>query len=124
MGIKGAKLAWIVVSDLKKSMQFFTEKLGFKEKMFAEEFQWAELEAPEGGMTIGIAQKGYDSQIDSGDNAVITMTVEDIVKEKEELQSKGVKFLGEIIEVPGYVKLQTFVDEDGNHFQLVELLKH
>ena len=55
-------------------------------------------------------------------NAVLAMTVDDIVAAKKELEGKKVSFIGDIIEVPGYVKMATFADPDGNIFQLVQEL--
>jgi hypothetical protein len=39
------------------------------------------------------------------------------------LIKKQVKMLGEMMEVPGHVKLQMFQDSDGNHFQLAQMLE-
>ena len=55
-------------------------------------------------------------------NAVLAMTVDDIVAAKKELEGKKVSCIGDIIEVPGYVKMATFADPDGNIFQLVQEL--
>ena len=57
-----------------------------------------------------------------GNNSVVTLTVTDIVESKAELEAKGVKFFGDIIEVPGHVKMATFADPDNNVFQLVQML--
>lgn len=38
------------------------------------------------------------------------------------MAKKGAKFVGDVMEVPGACKLQTFQDADGNTFQLVENL--
>ena len=51
-----------------------------------------------------------------------TFTVPDIKKAIGEMSKKGVKLIGEMMEVPGHVKLQFFVDADGNTFQIVEEL--
>lgn len=120
---KGAHLAWFVVSDLNKSKKFFTEELGFKLSNESEEFGWMELNGVDGGMTIGIARKDDMTPILPGQNAVITITVDDVVKAKESLTKKGVKMHGEIQEIPGHVKMQLFSDNDGNYFQLCQLLE-
>lgn len=122
MGAKSAELAWVVVQDLEKAKKFFTEALDFVVTTESEQWGWIELKGKEGGMTIGLAKDDAHSPIARGSNAIITLTVDDIEKERKSLATKGVKLLGDIMEVPGHVKMQLFTDADGNHFQLVQLL--
>ena len=124
MNIKSIDLAWIVVNDLPKSVKFYTEKVGLKLMEFHEGFGWAELQGQDGGIKLGLAQMqptGNDG-INPGQNAVVTLTVDNIEDAIIDLKEKGAKLMGEIQEVPGHVKLQMVQDEDGNHFQLVECL--
>jgi hypothetical protein len=75
---KSADLAWIVVSDFEKSRNFFKETLGCKEVSYQEAFGWSELQGAEGGMTIGISKDNDFNSIKPGQNAVITIKVEDL----------------------------------------------
>jgi len=122
MIVKKIDLAWITVSDYAKTKKFFTETLDLKISSDSAEYGWAELKGPQGA-TLGIAQENpqYGSE-KAGHNAVLVFTVEDIVAAKKELEAKGVKFEGDIMEVPGHVKLATFIDLDGNKFQLAQEL--
>ncbi len=122
MKIKSIDLAWIVVKDLKQSVKFYTEKVGLKLMEFHENFGWAELSGENGGMKLGIAQEHPTANegIVSGNNAVITLTVSSLEEAISDLKAKGAKLIGEILEVPGHVKMQMVQDEDGNHFQLVQ----
>jgi predicted enzyme related to lactoylglutathione lyase len=120
--VKSFNLAWIVVSDIKKARKFFIETLGLKEHIYTEEYGWAELSGQDGGTKIGLAQKSDKSEIEAGENAVITLTVANLEKTVAEFKKKNVNLVGEIIEVPGHVKLQLFTDQDGNKFQLVQTL--
>ena len=120
MLVKKSGLAWISVRDLKRAQDFFTDVLGLSVTSFNKEFGWAELCTPEGGMRLGIG-KG-DQQVKPGSNAVVTFTVDDIYAMKKVLEGKKVTIIGDIIEIPGHVKLLTFTDPDGNTFQLVEEL--
>lgn len=123
MAIKRMDLAWITTSDIKKAQKFFTETLGLTELGFASEHGWMEAQGKEGGLVIGIAQDNVeDGESNPGSNAVITFTVDSIEETMKDLQKKGVKFLDDIVEVPGHVKMVSFVDFDGNIFQLVENL--
>lgn len=128
MDAKAFGLAWIVVSDFDKAKKFFKETLGMNVSKIDEEHGWMECTGSSGkGAMIGVAKKSSCTEegscpIKVGSNAVITLTVDDIVKSRAELEKKGVKLFGEISEVPGHVKLQTFADPDGNIYQLVQLL--
>lgn len=123
MTIKSINLAWIVVKDLKAAVKFYTQNVGLKLHEIDEKYGWAELSGQDGGTRLGIAQKSDQEIIQPGQNAVITLTVADLIKAKTDLSKKGVKMNGDILEIPGQVKLQMALDQDGNHFQLVEVLE-
>lgn len=120
--LKSFDLAWIVVSDIKKAKKFFAETLGLKEHTYAEELGWAEFEGSEGGTRIGLAQESEEQGTCAGENAIITLTVDNLETTVSELRKKGVKLIGGILEVPGHVKMQMFTDPDGNKFQAVQIL--
>lgn len=124
MSIKRIDLAWITTADIKKAEKFFVDTLGMKLTNKADEWGWLELTGQEGGLTLGIGQARDHSPAyeKPGNNSVVTLSVADIVASKEDLEKKGVKFLGDIIEVPGHVKMATFTDPDNNVFQLVQSL--
>ena len=122
MAVKGMHLSWISVSDVKKSKQFFTEVVGLKVTSSAEEYGWFELAGHEDGASLGVGECKQPSPVMPGQNAVVTMTVENVEKAKAAMEAKGVIFIGDIIEVPGHVKMVFFADPDGNKFQLVENL--
>ncbi len=122
MQIKSFDLAWIVVKDFKQAVKFYTETVGLKLLKVSEEYGWAELQGHHDGAMLGIATESAENPLKAGKNACITFTVEDIEEAKESLHKKGAKFLGDIHEVPGHVRLLTGVDADGNHFQLAQLL--
>ena len=116
------QLSWITVADIKKAIKFYTEVMGFELHEFNEEFGWAELSGKEGAR-LGLAQECIEHGNKAGTNAVITVTVPNIQKAIEQLKTNKTTLIGEIMEIPGQVKLQTFTDPDGNAFQLCELLK-
>lgn len=116
-------LAWITTSDIKKAQKFFTETLGLTEMGFSSEHGWMEVQGKEGGMIMGVGQANPEYECGKpGANAVITLTVDNIEETMKELQAKGVNFIDEIVEVPGHVKMVSFLDFDGNMFQLVQNL--
>lgn len=125
MSIKGMHMAWIVVKDIKKAIRFYTETVGLTLMSFDERFGWAEFAGKEeGGARLGVAQTSDHESIQPGQNAVITMSVEDIEAARADLLKKGATLKGEIMEIPGVVKLQMVVDEDNNHFQIVQVYSH
>ncbi len=121
--VLSSDLSWIVVSDLNKAKDFFTEVVGLKVLNVSEGFGWAELGGENGGAVVGLAEESPMMEgIVAGGNAVITLTVNDADKMAEDLEKKGVELVGEMMEVPGHVKLQMFKDQDGNLLQIVEKL--
>ncbi|MBS0619899.1 MAG: VOC family protein [Verrucomicrobia bacterium] len=124
MALKTMGLVWIVVKDLKKAVDFYTEIVGMKLQEIQEQWGWAELEGPEGGSRLGIAQMSPEcgDKLKPGQNAVMTFTVESLAESVEEMSKKGAELVGAVEEVPGHVRMQTMLDTDGNLFQLVELL--
>lgn len=123
MAIKKIELAWISASNIKKAKEFFEKKLGLKIHVADENYGWLELSGKDGGMLLGVGSSEEEyGPIKPGQNAIVTFTVDDIAHTKVDFEEKGVKFIGDIMEVPGQVKLALFVDEDGNKFQIVETL--
>jgi predicted enzyme related to lactoylglutathione lyase len=125
MVLKKSEMSWVVVADLKKALEYFTKVLGLTVLDYQPEYNWAELSGSEkGGAFLGLAQASeYDPDSKPGQNAIMTFTVDDFETSKSELVEKGAKFIGEVLEVPGQVKMQTLVDIDNNRFQIVQDLK-
>lgn len=122
MAIKRSDLAWIVVSNFEESIKYYTDVLGLKLIEKSPEYGWAELGGPDGGSILGISQESAENSMRAGANAVMTFTVDNLEETKKELAGKSVQFIGEMIEIPETVKMQTFADKDGNTFQLCEML--
>ncbi len=118
--LKSADLAWITVSDFKNARKFFTETLGLKELCCVEEMGWTELQGPNGGCMLGIAKES--GELPAGSNAIITFTVDNVDETIAEFKKKNVQLMGDVMEVPGHVRMQMFTDLDGNKFQVVQLL--
>ena len=122
MSVEHIGLCWIVVKDIKSAVKYYTEVVGLKLLHSSEEYGWAELQGHNGGSLLGIAQESPQENVTAGQNAIVTFTVADIEKTKEEMVQKGAKCEGDILEVPGHVKMQTIVDQDGNRFQICQKL--
>lgn len=121
MKAQGIYLSWIVVKDIEKAIKFYTEVVGLELKEYHKEFRWAELAGP-GGSILGIGEEDLKSPIKSGVNAVVTVAVKDIDDAIAHFIDKGANLIGDVVEIPGHVKMQTFSDTDGNTMQLVQKL--
>ena len=121
MKTKGMFLAWISVKNVSQAIKFYTDVVGLELKEYQKEFGWAELKGKD-GYTLGIGQENSEDPIKAGANAVLTVSVDDIEAAKTHYSKSGARLIGETIEVPGHVKLQTFIDNDGNTLQLVQEL--
>jgi len=122
MKAEGIHLSWIVVKDVEKALKFYTEIVGLELLEFNKEFGWAELKG-KNGCTLGIAQENLEHNEMAGKNAVVSITVADLAKAIDHFKKKGVKLIGDVLEIPNHVKMQTFQDVDGNTFQIVECLE-
>jgi predicted enzyme related to lactoylglutathione lyase len=120
MTIKSMDLSWVVVKDLDAAISFLTNVVGLELQEKNDMFSWAELSGLEGGGRLGVAKTNDTDNMPAGVNAVVTMSVDDIEAKKLELEGKNVTMIGDILEIPGIIKLQMFVDQDGNRFQLAE----
>lgn len=126
MAVKKIGLSWIMASDISKSKKFFADILGLQiGEGSSEEYGWLELIGKDGGSYLGVGhcnEQDDCTDVNPGQNAVITFTVDNLEQSIEEFKAKGVEFIDEIVEIPGHVKMITFVDPDDNKFQLVEEL--
>ena len=107
------------VSNLDRSIDWYTNVLGFTMLYKVDEIAWAEFATPVKGTQIGLSQveKAKGSQ-----SCVPTFGVEDIVAARTHLESHDVRFDGETITIEGLVKLATFFDPDGNPLMLSQSL--
>lgn len=121
MKAEGIFLSWIVVKDIKEAIDFYTTVVGLELKEYHEEYCWAELSGP-GGSILGIGEESSESPIKAGVNAIVTVSVADIESAKAHFIKNGATLVGDTIEIPHHVKMQTFVDTDGNTMQIVQKL--
>ena len=122
MAIKSTNLSWIIVSDIKKAKEFYVDKLGLILEEENTIYPWLELRASDSSYRLGVAQENKEFGEKAGINAIMTFDVDDILLEIDKLKNEGVVFTDSIMEVPGHVKMISFIDADGNKFQLCEML--
>jgi len=107
------------VTDLDASIAWFQEMLGFELLFRVDEQGWAEISSPAQGVSIGL---GVNETVDGRGGTTPVFGVADVVAARTELEAKGVRFDGDIVEIPGMVKLATFYDPDGNSYMFAESL--
>ena len=108
------------VKDLDASIAWFKDILGFEEEFKVAEAGWAEVSSPAEGVSIGLDQTGAD--VGGSGGSIPVFGVVDIDAARAELESKGVEFAGDTVELPGMVKLATFFDPDGNRYMFAQSL--
>jgi predicted enzyme related to lactoylglutathione lyase len=110
-------VSWYQVNDMNAAKKFYGEVLGLN-KTFEME-GWCEFSHAEGAASIGLNQL---READDERGATVVLRVDDLARVQKDLIAKGVKFEGEIHEVPGVVRLATFRDPSGNRLQLMQVL--
>ena len=125
----------IMTNDLQKSVEFYTDVLGFSvsAKIELEEVGLSAIFIEKNGSKIELM--GYRGEIPKRSESIeiklgggsipindhITFIVDDIVATVTELKEKGVEFVLEPIQVEGGMKITSFKDPNG---VLIELVEH
>ena len=119
--ITGIQDFYYNVKDMKKSVQFYSEILGFK--IAHEDNYWTSLQL--GGVSVGLhwteGEDVYQIPRDAHGahgGGTLTLKSTNAFEDKEILQKKGVKILG-TADAP-WGKMVVFEDLDGNVLKLME----
>lgn len=113
-------IATIFVSDMDRSVRFYTEVLGLR---LAQRFgnHWAQVEA--GRLTIGLHPQSPQNRAGRDGSITIGFAVSaDIENVVSALQQKGVRFRGPIDADPNAGKFAYFEDPDGNVMYLMQIV--
>jgi len=119
LGYDGSVTCSFGVSDMAKTIEWCTDKLGFELLYKMDEMGWCEMQTHIEGVRVGFSQV-EDLEVKGG--ATLTWGVNDIAAARKELEGKGVRFDGETMTFPGMVSLATFFDPDGNKYMLFQNL--
>jgi catechol 2,3-dioxygenase-like lactoylglutathione lyase family enzyme len=99
------------VTSIDASIAWYERVLQCKLLYRADELGWCELATPMTGVNIGLSE--VESVVQGG-GATNVFEVADIHAAKAHLDAEGVRQDGDIQHYPGFVKLITFYDPDGN----------
>jgi catechol 2,3-dioxygenase-like lactoylglutathione lyase family enzyme len=108
------------VSDLDKSIAWYTQVLGFKLRYRVNEYAWCEMETPVPGVTVGL---GQNEKVATAGGPTLVFGTHDIDATRAVLEGQKVRFDGATRTLPGMVKLATFFDLDGHKFMLSQSLE-
>lgn len=123
------KFVSVMVKDQEQALQFYTSVLGF-EKMAdipMGEYRWLTVRSPEGilGVELVLEPMGfapartYQKELYEAGIPATAFTTKNIVAEVQRLKARGVKFLGEPINM-GLITSVVFEDTCGNLINLVQ----
>jgi len=108
----------VMVSDLNRAIQFYTETLGLKLVNRVQD-HWAEVVAP--GLTIGLHPAGpHGPKPGNSESLAIGFTVDNLDDDITTFKSKGVSFAPNIME-EGPVRIAFFNDPDKNPLYFCEV---
>ena len=111
----------VMVSKMKRALDFYTKSLGLKLKYRAGN-DWSEVEAP--GLTIGLHLAGkHGPRAGKSESLSIGFTVKKLETAMESLKKKGVRFSPHLVD-EGPVRLAFFTDPDGTPLYLCQVLPH
>jgi predicted enzyme related to lactoylglutathione lyase len=115
--IKDVKLIGVCVGDPDRSLDFYTNKLGFKvlsDTMSGDDIRWIEVAPPDSKVVLALyTPPGMEDQV--GKSWGIEFKCDDVRATYEELQKRGVKFVQEL-EEQSWGTSAVFLDPDGNSF--------
>jgi len=115
----GAIMPAFHVKDVKVAQAWYADVFGFQVVYDLPEQGWCELATPAQDAKLGLSENAETKG--SGD-AFVSFGVKDMTAAKATLVAKKVKLDGDVVTIPGTVKLLYFTDLDGNRLMFFEPL--
>ena len=99
------------VTDLDRSLSWYRDTLGFTLLYKRDDIAWCELETAVARVNVGLSER---REAGGAGGATLTFGVADLDAAKAALDQRQVRQDGDIVEIPGLVRLLTFYDPDDN----------
>lgn len=117
----GTVLCVLPVADINAAKAWYGKVLGCTVEYELPEHNWAEVATPTGGALIGLMQQPGSETAGNGGSS-FAFGVGDMSAAKASLMKNGVAIDGDVMEIPGVVKLLNFKDPYGNSLMLYQPL--
>ena len=119
LGYDGGLHCDLRVTDVERSIAWYTDALGFSLIHHVPEAGWAELQTPVTNVRVGLT--AVEAMPTPGGGAVPTFGVENVDEARAKLEARDdVQFDGETGQIDGWVRLATLYDPDGNVIMLYQ----
>jgi CreA protein len=119
LGYDGGLHCDLRVTDLGRSLDWYTDVLGFSVIHHVPENGWAELQTPVKQVRVGLTS--VETMPPAGGGAVLTFVTRDLDVARAYLETRDdVRFDGETCTIEGWVRLATLYDPDGNVLMLAQ----
>ena len=105
------------VTDLDRALDFYQRVLGFTLLYRRDDIAWCELTTGVDRVNVGLSER---REAGGPGGATLTFGVTDIGAAKAVLDAENVRQDGDIVEIPGLVRLLTFFDPDDNALMFYE----
>jgi predicted enzyme related to lactoylglutathione lyase len=115
MNVTGVEFICIPTQDFDRAREFYGGVLGLEQSK-----QWGEMPGQEyetGSLTIAVMQSDAFGLTFAPHSHPVALQVDDVPATREELESKGVEFMGDTID-SGVCHMAPFKDPDGNSLML------
>jgi CreA protein len=123
LGYNGGLHCDLRVTDLTRSLDWYTGALGFSVIHHVPEHGWAELQSPVEQVRVGLT--AVEEMPPPGGGAVLTFGTRDLDSARAYLETRNdVRFDGDTCTIEGWVRLATVYDPDGNVLMLYQDLAH
>jgi predicted enzyme related to lactoylglutathione lyase len=113
--VRGVDFVPFSTKDLDASMDFYGNKLGLPRSVYVPERNYAEFET--GNVTLSIVDGEAMGIGHNLNRTAMALHVDDVESARAELESRGVEFVGEILDT-GVCHMAFFTDPDGNALML------
>ena len=120
MGIEydGGLTCALGVTDLDRSIAWYSDVLGFALLYRRDDIGWCELSTGVDRVNVGLSER---REAGGSGGATPTFGVAKLEAAKAVLDAKGVRQDGDIMEIPGLVRLLTFFDPDDNALMFYQM---